>query len=257
MWGRIKREVSLDHSFSVIEKSTTDDLAGLYLLRPSLLQRNDATVYGVTRLREECGLFNSSNAFKARVIYTREDEEDNRTEGSPAEAFSREVRVRAESAPWTAVALAWEARSAFSRRDAAGAGQRYEVETAAGSQTLLYRFGPSTKLSIELGAERRSDAVSAARQTSYLATPSLSSSIGSRFNASALVRFTWTDAETEGGKPLFFLEEGLREDWSVLGQYRVSRNISFGLTYTGRREKDYAGEVATVHDLKMESRAYF
>jgi hypothetical protein len=72
-----------------------------------------------------------------------------------------------------------------------------------------------------------------------------------------LLRFTYTDVASDAGKPLFFLEQGLREDWSLMGQYRFSRNVSFGLNYTGRREKDYTGEVKTVHDLKMESRAYF
>jgi hypothetical protein len=33
--------------------------------------------------------------------------------------------------------------------------------------------------------------------------------------------------------------------------------VSFGANYTGRREKDFRGEVETVHALKMESRAYF
>jgi hypothetical protein len=35
------------------------------------------------------------------------------------------------------------------------------------------------------------------------------------------------------------------------------RYISFGANYSGRREKNYRGEVKTVHDLRMESRAHF
>ena len=256
-WGTLKRELSLDHFFSLVEKSRTDDLTGLFLMRPSLLQRDDVTVYGVTRLREECTLFNSSRIFKLRASYSREDEEDNRTEGAAAESFARELRLRAESAAWNAVALAWEARTALSSRETAAFGERYEIETVALSQTVIRRFGPSTKLSLEAGAERRADAVSEAKQTSYLVTPSFSSSIGSRFNAAAFLRVTYTNAESSAGKPLFFLEEGFRQDWNVLGQYRVSNNISFGLSYTGRREKNYRGEVSTVNDLKMESRAYF
>ncbi len=257
-WGALRREVSLDHSFSIIEKSRTDEIVRLLFLSPSLLQRDDVTVYGVTKLREECTFFNSSRLFKLRVAYSREDEEDNRTEGGAAENFAREIRVRAESAPWSSVALSWEAREAFSRREtAATEDASYEIETTALSQTVVYRFGPSAKLSLETGAERRSDAVSLARQVSYLAAPSFSASLGARFNAAVLVRVTYTDDRSEAGKPLFFLEEGFREDWSVLGQYRVSQNVSFGLSYTGRREKDYGGEVSTVNDLKMESRAYF
>ncbi len=257
-FGRIKREVSLDHSFTVVENSRTGDLAGLYLLRPSLLQRNDATVYGVNKLREECTLFNSSRIFKLRVSYSREDEEDNRLEGSFAESFLREVRVRAESAPWSAFAITWEAGTGLRTREVTGfSGQNYRVGTNSLAQILSYRFNPSTRLSLDLGAENRGDEVSDAKQISYMATPSLSSSIGERLNVASFFKLTYTDAKSETGKPLFFLEEGLREDWSLMGQYRFSRNVSFGLNYTGRREKDYAGEVKTVHDLKVESRAYF
>lgn len=257
-FGKIKREVSLDHSFTVVETSRTEDLAGLYLLNPSLLQRNDVTVYGVNKLREEFTLFNSSRIFRLRIAYSREDEEDNRLAGSFTESFSREVRVRAESAPRDALAVTWEGVTALREREATGfSGQNYRVGTNSLAQILNYSFNPSTKLSLELGAENRADEVSGAEQVSYMATPSLSSSIGERLNVASFFKLTYTDARSEIGKPLFFLEEGLREDWNLMGQYRVSRNISFGLNYTGRREKDYAGEVKTVHDFKLESRAYF
>jgi hypothetical protein len=257
-FGKLKREVSLDHSFTVVENSRTDDLVGLYLLKPSLLQRNDVTVYGVNKLREECTLFNSSRIFKLRVSYSREDEEDNRLEGSFSEGYLREVRVRAESAPWSALAITGEAGAGLRKREVTGFyGQNYRVGTNSLAQILTYRFNPSTRLSLELGAESRADEVSEAKQISYMATPSLSSSIGERLNVASFFKLTYTDAKSDLGKPLFFLEEGLREDWSLMGQYRFSRNISFGLNYTGRREKDYAGEVKTVHDLKVESRAYF
>jgi hypothetical protein len=257
-FGKLKREVSIDHSFTVIETSRTGDLAGLYLLNPSLLQRDDVTVYGVNKLREEITLFNSSRIFKLRIAYSREDEEDNRLEGSFSESFSRDARVRVESAPWDALAFTWEAGSTLREREATGfSGLNYRVGTKSLAQILNYRFNPSTKLSFELGVENRLDEASKAEQISYMATPSLSSSIGERLNVASFFKLTYTDAKSEIGKPLFFLEEGLREDWSLMAQYRVSRNIGFGLNYTGRREKNYAGEVKTVHDFKVESRAYF
>jgi hypothetical protein len=256
--ARLKRQVSLDHSFSVLEKSRTDDLLGLYTLSPSLLQRNDLTVYGTNRLREELGLFNSSRVFKLRFTYSREDEKDNRSPGASVDVFARDLRARIESAPTDAVAITWEGGTGLRERSAAGAfEQNYRVTTASGAQTISYRLNPSTKLSLELGVERRSDEVSAAKQTSSMGTPSATASIGQRLNVSSFIRFTYTNVESGGAQPLFFLEQGLREDWSLMGQYRFTRNVSFGLNYTGRREKDYRGEVRTVHDFKMESRAYF
>ena len=255
---KVRRQVSLDHFFSVLEKSRTEDLSGLYLLRPSLLQRDGVTVYGVNKLREECTLFNSSSMFRLRLTYSREDEEDNRSEGSSIEVFAREFRVRAESAPLPSLAITWEAVTSRKVRNASDFfEQRYRVETLSGAQILQYRLSPSTRVSLEVGAESRRDEVSAANQVSYMVTPSLTSSIGQALNATALLRFTYTDASSDIGKPLFFLEQGMREDWSLMSQYRFARHVSFGFGYTGRREKDYTGEVKTVHDLKMETRAYF
>ena len=256
--GRLRREVSLDHFFSVLEESRTTDLIGLYLLRPSILQRDDLTIYGINRLREECTLFNSSKIFKLRISYSREDEEDNRLQGSSAGTFTRDVRTRIESAPWEALAVTWEVGVGLRERRATGATeQNYRVETNSLSQILNWRLTPSTRLSAELGAEQRTDGVTSAKQISYMATPALNSSVGERLNIASFVKFTYTDVQSGQTKPLFFLEEGLREDWSAMAQYRFSRNMSFGLNYTGRREKGYAGEVGTVHDLKIECRASF
>ena len=105
--------------------------------------------------------------------------------------------------------------------------------------------------------ERRQDEISLAEQVSYKAAPSVMAAVGNNFNLTSLVRFTYTDSRRDEGKPLFFLEEGWREDWSVLANYRVTQRVSFGINYTGRRGKDFLGEVETIHDFKAESRAYF
>ena len=115
----------------------------------------------------------------------------------------------------------------------------------------------STKFSFKLGFEKRNDAVSGAKQKSYTATPSVNSSVGKKIHLSAFLKLTYTDTQSDESKPLFFLEEGMREDWMLVGQYRLTRNLSVGMNYTGRREKDYLGEVKTVHALKMECRAFF
>ncbi|UCF06744.1 MAG: hypothetical protein JSV33_06880 [bacterium] len=254
----IRRNVSLDNFFSVTERSRTDDLVGLYTLKPELLQRDDVTIYGVNKLRQEWSFFNDVKRFNLRVTFTREDEEDNRSQGIPSERFNREVIIRAESAPRSALSLSWQLGTKLRERDSAGpSGQDYRVEALMGSQLIDYRIRPSTRLSSEFGFERRKDEVSAAKQTSYSVTPSLVSSIGTKVHVTTFVKFTYTNAEVDLAKPLFFLEEGLRYDWSIIGQYRFTRNINFGVNYIGRREKNFLGEMKTIHDLKMESRAYF
>ncbi len=256
--GTIRRNVSVDHFFSVLERSATDDLWALYTLDPAVLQRDDVTLFGSNSLRQEWSFLNDVKKYNLRLIYSREDEEDNRSEGVSLSRFGREVTVKAEAVVGGKFTLSLDAGTKLRERESTRSlDQRYRVESYSLAQTADYRQGASTTLSLELGLERRRDAVSLADQVSYMATPSFKGSVGGKVRLTSFFRFTYTDVRAESGKPLFFLEEGMREDWSLTGQYRFTKNVSFGLNYNGRREKNYAGEVNTVHALKMESRAYF
>jgi hypothetical protein len=256
--GRLRRNVSSDNIFSVVEQSRTDDALGLYTLSPSTLQRDDVTLYGVIKLRSEWNLLNNVKKANLRLIYTREDEEDNRSLGIQAERFRRSVVARTEVVPLASLTISLEGGTGLRlRQSAALFEQDYRVESIFASHTLNYRLRPSTRLTLELGLEKRRDEISSAEQISYKAAPSLTASVGKEINLTSFVRFTYTDSRADEGKPLFFLEEGWRQDWSIIGNYRITKRVSFGMNYTGRREKGFLGEVETIHDFKLESRAYF
>ena len=93
--------------------------------------------------------------------------------------------------------------------------------------------------------------------TTFLSLSRKTTSIGKKTNISAFFRLTFTSSEENITKPLFFLERGLREDWNFTFHYRLTKNLSIAANYFGRRERDYTGEVKTVNDLKVESRAHF
>ncbi len=258
LFSLIRRNVSCDQFFSVLEKSTTGDLIDLYFLSPHILQRDDVTIYGNCKFRQEWSFLNSVKKYDLRLRFYRRDEEDNRSRGVPIERFLRSVRVTAEAAPWSRLTLSTAVESELNSRETPLSGdQNYRVSEFSVSQSLDYRLRTSTRISLEAALEKRNDDVSSAVQDSWVLRPSLRSSIGKKLSLNAYLKITYTDAESSERKPLFFMEDGLREDWSIMGQYRVTRNVSFGLNYTGRHEKDFTGEVKTVHDLKMESRAYF
>ncbi len=258
MWRWIRRNVSVDNFFSVVERSRTDELARLYLLDPSLLQRDEWTLYGKNSFRTEWGFLGDVKGYNLRLIFFREDEEDNRSEDVSVERYMREIQGRFELVPARSLTLTFRGQTSLSSRMVSGtAGQMYRVESLQGSTKLAWRLRPSVKLAIEGGGESRKDAVSLAEQVSIFGTPSLDASIGTKIHLNALLKFTWTDEKSSEGKPLFFLEQGLREDWNVVGQYRFTKFISFGINYNGHREKDFTGEVRTVHAFKLESRAYF
>jgi hypothetical protein len=257
-WQWIRRNISIDNFFSVVERSRSDELARLYLLDPSILQNDEFTLYGKNSFRTEWGFLGDVKGYNLRLIFFREDEEDNRSEDVSVERYAREVSGRFEMIPAKTVTLTFQGKSTLSSRLVIGtAGQMYRVESLEGSTVLAWRLRPSVKISLEGGAEGRKDEVSSAEQVSIFGTPSLDASAGTKIHINALLRLTYTDEKESEGKPLFFLEQGLRQDWTIVGQYRFTKFISFGINYTGHREKDYTGEVRTVHAFKLESRAYF
>jgi hypothetical protein len=257
-WEWIRRNVSVDNFFSVVERSSSDELARLYLLDPSFLQQDQWTLYGKNSIRSEWGFLGDVKGYNLRFVLFREDEEDNRSEDVSVERYTREIQGRFELIPRKSFTLTFQGETSLSSRMVTGAaGQMYRVESLEGSVILAWRLRPSVKLAIEGGAEERKDEVSAAEQVSIFGTPSVDASIGEKIHLNALLRLTWTDEKSSEGKPLFFLEEGLRQDWNIVGQYRFTKFISFGINYNGHREKDYNGEVRTVHAFKLESRAYF
>jgi hypothetical protein len=257
-WQWIRRNVSVDNFFSVVERSRSDELAKLYLLDPSIMQRDEWTLYGKNSFRTEWGFLGDVKGYNLRLVFSREDEEDNRSEDVSVERYSREIQGRFELIPTSSLTLTFQGQTSLSSRMVIGAaGQMYRVETLEGSTILAWRLRPSVRLALEGGVEDRKDAVSLAEQVSIFGTPSCDASIGTKIHVNALLRLTWTDEKASEGKPLFFLEDGLRQDWTIVGQYRFTKFISFGINYNGYREKDFTGEVRTVHAFKLESRAYF
>ncbi|MCK4537506.1 MAG: hypothetical protein KAV42_01785 [Candidatus Krumholzibacteria bacterium] len=256
--GVIRRNLSLDQFVSVLEKSGTDELLRLYLLDPDILQRDDLTLYGKNSLRQEWSLLNDVSRYDLKFVIFREDEEDNRSGDVSTSRYNREMEVQVEAATSSGLSFTLEAGTRLRERESGDqASQRYRVESLSSVLITGYRLRPSVKMSMELGTENRKDAVSGAGQTSWSVTPAVNASLGKKVNLTSMLKFTYTTIDAGQTKPLFFLEEGMREDWNVIGQYRFTRNLSFGLNYNGRREKDYVGEVKTVHALKMECRAFF
>jgi hypothetical protein len=225
---------------------------------PALLQRDDVTVDGYNRLRQEWNFLKDVKRYNLGFVFSREDREDNRTEGASSSGYLREMRIRSEYLPGSSLSISLEGtrtdRNSISDNRAV---QSYDILSYTLSSSLGYRRGPNTRFSFELAGQKREDDLSESRQNSYSFKPSASLSPTGDINIRTFYKLTYTEVENDGGQPLFFLEEGIRQDWNIFGRYQVGKHISIGLNYTGRREKDFREEVKTVHALKVESRAYF
>jgi len=256
--GMIRKNISLDQIFSLSEKSTTNQLFRLYTMDPSLLQRDDVTVTGFNRFRQEWNFLRDVKKYNLGFIFSREDREDNRTEGASSSSYLRELKLKSEYLPASSFSISLQGgRNDRENLSANSAVQSYDIISYSLSSILGYRRGPNARFSVEFAGETREDGLSESSQNSYSFKPSANLSPADDINIRTFYKLTYTDVDSDSGQPLFFLEEGVRQDWNIYGRYQVGKHISVGLNYTGRREKDFREEVKTVHALKVESRAYF
>ena len=257
-FGVIKKNVSMDNFISVTEKSRTDQLLRLYTLDPALLQCDNLTLFGRNKVQQEWNFLKDVKKYNLGFIMSREDEEDNRTEGVLTSRYLREFRLHAEAVPNSSFNISWEAAKGLNRSCSGNrTAQNYSVKSFFFSNKFGYRYGSVSRVSVEFSYEKRKDEFSMSSQQSFSAMPSMNMSVGVNINLSAFLKMTYTDIKEDGGQPLFFLEEGMRQDWNLNGRYRFGKNITLGINYTGRRERDYREEVKTVHVFKVESRASF
>jgi hypothetical protein len=258
----LRANASLNQYLSVVERSTTDRTLELYLLNPSLLQRNDVTVFGRVYFRQDLRLLRAVPDRDLLLRFEREDVEDNRFEGVSEETLLERETARFDQAfseHWTGQAeVELTRRRRTSDQPSLSRGQLYDVRSRRGKLTGGYRFNRSWRTELESEVELREDDPSGTRQTLLSLAPSLSATPRSGLAVFAQYRLVHTDSrETSRGKPFFFTEQGALQTWSVNAQLRLSRHIVLSLNYFGRREKDVFGTFDTFHDFKAESRASF
>lgn len=258
----VLRNVSLDQTIGVREESTHEPAWEIYLMRPSALQRDDATVFGTSTLRQDWSLLDDYKNVSLVYRYLREDREDNRFEGVHENVFAGEHALRLTRSLSAQLTATLEAGWRVDRRGgegvATGTGSAYDVKARSGLAGIGIVLVPGATLDVDLRGTRSRDEDSGAEQTSLRLSPRLVWRVAEQINVFGTYELASVhDDGAAGVKPIVFAREGRSHRWSVTPNLRLSRMISIFATYSGRNEVVFSGRRVTEHEFRLETRAYF
>lgn len=261
-WAWITRNVSLDQTIGVREESTYEPAWKLYLMFPEALQRDDATVFGTTTIRQDWSFLDGVKNASLTLRYQRQDTEDNRFEGVREEKFFGEHTLRFSRSLSQLLTVTLEGSRKVNRRDGAGlpggTGSVYDVEARTGLGGLGFRLSGGSSMDADVSLTDQSDRISESSQSILAFSPRLVWRVAEKINVFASYELSqvW-NADGVTVVPVIFLAEGTGHRWSAAPNLRISRVISVIATYQGRRETTFSGARITEHELRLETRAYF
>ncbi|MDH3198398.1 MAG: hypothetical protein OEO21_09180, partial [Candidatus Krumholzibacteria bacterium] len=262
VWAWIAENVALDQTIGVQEETSHEPAWELYLLVPSALQRDDATLFGSTKIRQDWSLLRSRRNLGLVFRYRREDTEDNRFQGVRENRFFGEHALRLSRSLSQRLTGTGEVSRAAERRDGEGlpeaTGAAYDVAALTLLAGVGVRVGDGSTIDVDLKATSQEDATSGAAQTLLAFQPRVVWRVGERINVFASYDLTQTwDRVTAPVRPVRFSDEGAAHRWTVTPNMRLARVISIVAAYTGRSETTFGGARVTRHELRLETRAIF
>jgi len=258
----IVRNVSVEQLIGVREESTHEPAWEIYLLLPSALQRDDATVFGTSTFRQDWSFLDGYKNVALTLRYLREDREDNRFEGVRENTFLEEEVLRFSRSLSARLTTTVEGGHRLDRRAGegipGGTGSSYDIEEWSGMGGLGVVVVPGATLDVDLRATSRTDAESGAEQFLLQLQPRLVWRLADQINVFATYDQTRTSDRNETlVRPIVFARDGTAHRWSITANLRVSRMISIYGTYGGRNETVFSGREITEHEFRLETRAYF
>ncbi len=260
--GWIQRNVSMEQTLGVVERTRFSPAWKVYALVPSALQRDDATRFGSVRLRQDWSLLDDVPNASLVVRVRRDDTEDNRFEGVRENRLRSELAARLTrslSSGWSATA---ELRRRIDRRNGpglgSGTGRTFDVVEHAAVVGAGVRPLPGTSIDVDATVLVRDDGESGGSQRALDVSPRAVARLGRRLSvfARASLRRTW-ETEAPPVRPTVFDLPGYSARWTLSPTLRLARSVSLVVTYTGRSERAFSGARIVDHQLRMETRATF
>ncbi len=260
--GWILRNVSVEQVLGVSEQSTYEPAWEIYVMLPSALQRDDATVFGTTTLRQDWSLLDGYKNLSLTLRYLREDREDNRFEGVRESAQSGERAGRLSRSLSAVLTAVLEGGRRTDQRGGegvpGGTGSRYDVEEWFGLLGAGVVLAPGANLDVDVRFAQLTDDESGAEQRNLKITPRLVWRIAEQLNVFGTYELTEVADQNEGLiKPIIYAREGTSQRWSITPNLRISRVIGIFATYSGRNERVFTGQRVLEHEFRLETRAYF
>jgi hypothetical protein len=256
------RNVSVDQTLGVREESTYEPAWKIYLMLPSALQRDDATVFGTTTFRQDWSFLDGYKNVSLTFRFLREDREDNRFEGVSESFYASERASRLSRSLSARLTGILEGGQRIDERGGegvpGGTGSRYIVE----EWFALVGFGvlivPGANLDVDFRGARLTDDESGAEQQTLKITPRLVWRIASQLNLFGTYELLQVrDVTDTPVKPIIYARDGTAQRWTITPNLRISKIIGISATYSGRNERVFTGQRVVEHEFRLETRAYF
>lgn len=258
----LRTNVSLQQAFSVREETTFGDAYKVYLLFPSALQRDDATLSGLVSLRQDWSLLDGYPNLSLTVRYQRDDEEENRFNSARENKFFEQQIARVDRSMSRLLTLNAAVTREIRRRQgkglAVGTGSTYDVATwkFGGGWGLRFPGGSTTDGVLEF--RRQVDGESGAEETALSFRPRFVWRLSRALNLFGRYEVTrFSSREPQGVRPLFFSNGGTTHRWSLTPNLKLSKAITMLATYEGRSEETFSGKRVTENEFRIETRAFF
>lgn len=244
--------------FEIHERSKSDELGDLLLLKPALLRAEETTLFGEQRVRQEFDLLRDLQRFDLRLSYDRSDQLDQRYLGGVDRRRREREALRLDSRIRQAWSLRWRAEQETRVREgdalSVGSFASYDVRDRVGAIALHYRSSGRQSASVEFSVSRRDENRQELRQDIFAVAPELSTElVRARWNFQA----RWARIkENESGlpiRPFFFETPGDARSVAVSIQWALGQAFSLGVRYSLRDE----AQRELRQDLSVQTRARF
>jgi len=248
-WDGFINGLSGSSSFKLENKVSRG--AKLWRLRPP----EDETLRNMISFLQDIYLYRFRRGFSARLRYRYMRNFDARFAGGTTEVSLAERSVELRFKP--AGKLEVKSNLALVARHQDLPSGLYRISSKSADVRVSRPIRGSGEVSLELSFQRDVDGEHDLRSTLVSAGPTLAFPLAGRGRGRANFRWSHVGVSPEGSAIPYQMARGKVEgdsaDWNLRADYRVSRYMTFSLSYNGRRSP---GREA-LHYLRAELRAYF
>ncbi len=261
-WRRVLRAVTTLTTLDVQERTESDELLDVYLLRPHELQQPGRTLAGRFRVGQDVTLFRGDPRFGGRLSANHLRTTTRLASGLERRLVQRaEAEARVQALPPLGLAL----RGAVERRDAESpfASRAFALRGWEAEPEATWRFGPGAALTagVRLARNRDVQGAAGAERTADIVIVPVQTRLSAANRLQLLLSAERADVRLAGpaavGETLFELTErrgvGTSYLWSANGQYTVNRYLRASLTYEGRAP----AAAPVLHNVRLSLSAVF
>lgn len=244
---------------TLLGRSTTDDMAGLLMMKPEVLFDREHTVLSEFSIAEELILLQNRKRIDLRGRLEFDQALDRQYSEHPEDRIARGQILNGTYNATARLSLKgrWQREDdrRYSSEDLASARRSFSTLTYIHEFGGVYRVASGSRLALQGEYITRRDGVSGVGQREYALRPETRLKISDRWNVQGQMRLAdvSTTDEGTGARPWFFPFEGRNLESSLRLAWEPTKYLTVAGNWFSRKRSERGWE----HDLRLESTARF